>query len=89
MFVQTNILIGYGGRVRIAGLATASIPSAMPGVGVDRFFHGAAPELIDPQRFGFIRAESTMASDVYAFGIVAWEVSSAHANSFRRNPKRN
>jgi len=44
-------------------------------VDVDRSFHGAAPELIDPRRFGFVGTEGTKASDVYAFGIIAWEVS--------------
>lgn len=62
------------GHARIAGLGTASILQAMPGVDVDRSFHGAAPELIDPQRWGFTDAGATIASDVYAFAILAWEV---------------
>lgn len=41
---------------------------------LDRSFHGAAPELIDPQRRGFSDAGATMASDVYAFGVLAWQV---------------
>ena len=73
---KQNVLIDADGRVRIAGLGAASILPAVSGVDIDRFFHGAAPELIDPQRFGFASAENTKASDVYAFGIIVWQVSS-------------
>lgn len=71
---QTNILVGSDGRARIAGLGTASILRAMPGVDVDRSFPGAAPELIDPQRWGSTDPGATKASDVYAFAVLAWEV---------------
>ena len=76
MFFQTNVLVGGDGRARIAGLGTASILRAMPGVDVDRSFHGAAPELIGPRRWGSMDGDhgATMASDVYAFAILAWEV---------------
>ena len=80
-FVQTNILIDTGGRAYIAGLGAASIPPVVLGADIDRFFHGAAPELIDPQRFGFVGTESTKASDIYAFGVIVWEVSIVHINS--------
>ena len=88
-FVQTNILVDADGHVRVAGLGAASIPSTMPGVDIDRFFQGAAPELVDPQRFGFVCAEHTKASDVYAFGIIAWEVSRVYMNPSGRNRKCN
>ena len=74
MFFQTNVLVGGDGHARIAGLGTAFILRAMPGVDVDRSFYGAAPELIDPQRWGSMDPGVTMASDVYAFAILAWEV---------------
>ena len=75
MFAQTNILIDSGGHARIAGLGTVLLPSTISGVDIDRFFHGAAPELVDPQRFRLTNARPTTASDVYAFGALAWEVS--------------
>ena len=74
-FIQTNILIDSGGHARIAGLGAALLPPAASGVDIDRFFHGAAPELVDPQRFRLPNTEPTTASDVYAFGVLAWEVS--------------
>lgn len=74
MSVQTNILIDARGRARVAGLGVAFLRSAMPGVDIDRFFHGAAPELVDPQRFGVTDTGATKASDAYAFGVLAWEV---------------
>ena len=73
-FVQTNLLVDAGGHIRIAGLGAASIPFT-PAVDVDRFFYGAAPELVDPQRFQSTDAGVTTASDMYAFGVLAWEVS--------------
>ena len=88
-FVQTNILVDAGGRIRLAGLGAVSIPSTMPGVDVDRISYGAVPESIDPQCFAFVGTESAMANDVYAFGIIAWEVSRVHKNSSGRNTKHN
>ena len=81
MFLQQNVLIDDDGHVRIAGLGAASVPSTVSGVDIDRFFHGAAPELIDPQRFGFVDTGSTKESDIYAFGIIAWQVSRLDSNS--------
>jgi len=62
------------GRVRVAGLGMASALSTTPAIDVYRSFHGVAPELIDPQRWGLHNAGATMASDVYAFAVLAWEV---------------
>jgi len=63
------------GHVRIAGLGTAFIPSAMSAVDVDRSSHGAAPaELIDPRQWGLTDTGTTMASDVCAFALLSWEV---------------
>jgi len=81
MFFQTNVLVDADGHTSLAGLGTASIPSIVPGTDVDRFFHGAAPELIDPQHFQLTNTGATDASDVYAFGVLAWEVSRMNASS--------
>ena len=75
MFVQRNILVDVGGHARVAGLGVACLPSTTPKVDVDRFFHGAAPELVHPQRFGLTDTGATNESDMYAFGVLAWEVS--------------
>ena len=73
-FFQANILVDPSGHVRIAGLGAALISSPMPGVDIDRFFHGAAPELANPQGHGSSNTGATKASDMYAFGILSWEV---------------
>ena len=62
------------GHVHIAGLGAALVLSTTAAVDIDQSFHGAAPELINPRRWGFANAEATMASDVYAFSVLAWEV---------------
>ena len=72
---QINILVDARGHARVAGLGTAFLLSAGPEVDIDRFFHGAAPELVDPQRFGLTDTGATKASDIYAFGVLALEVS--------------
>lgn len=75
MASQTNILVNAEGRAHLAGLGVASAPYAVSGVDVDRFFHGAAPELVNPRRSRLSDARATQASDVYAFGVLTWEVS--------------
>ena len=80
-FFQTNILVDADGRARVAGLGAASVPPAVPRVDVDRFFPGAAPELIDPQGFQLTNTGATQASDIYAFGVLTWEVSEARMGS--------
>ena len=74
-FSQTNILVDARGRAHLGGLGVALLPSDTPGVDIDRSFHGAAPELAGHGRSGLASAEATKASDVYAFGVLAWEVS--------------
>jgi serine/threonine protein kinase len=77
--IQTDILIDHDGHARVAGLGVALLPSSMPGVDIDRFFHGAAPELIEPQRLRSANTGATKASDTYAFGALALEVCPALA----------
>ena len=42
---------------------------------IDRFFHGAALELLGDKRSGLTGTGATKATDVFAFGFLAWEVS--------------
>jgi len=72
---QTNVLVGGDGHARIAGLGMAFVPSAMPVVGGDRSSRAAASDLIGVRPWGFNDTGATMANDVYAFAILAWEVS--------------
>ena len=74
-FVQTNILVDVHGHARLAGLGVAFPLARMPGVDIDRLFRGIAPELAVPQRYGLTDTGTTKESDVYAFGVLAWEVS--------------
>jgi len=74
-FFQANVLVDPSGHARIAGLGVALVSSPVPGIDIDRFFHGAAPELVYPQRFGSSNTGATKASDMYAFAILSWEVS--------------
>ena len=56
----------------------------MPTADVDRSFRGAAPEMIDPTRWGLVDAGASTASDVYAFCILTWEVGVSFMASVNR-----
>lgn len=79
---QANILVNNDGRVYIAGLRTALDPACtMPAVDAYQSFPGVAPELVNPRRWRFHDAGPTVHSDVFAFAILAWEVSIKQAPS--------
>ena len=81
IFSQSSILVDVRGPARLGGFGVTLLPPDTPGVEIDRFFHGAAPELVECERFGLTDTRATKASDVYAFGVLVWEVSGAGAGS--------
>jgi hypothetical protein len=74
---QNNILVDLDGSARVAGLGSAFVPSqhhpTWSGMDAELLFYGAAPELVRLQPPASIR--TTKESDVYAFALLAWEVS--------------
>ena len=86
--LQANILIDRDFRPRLSdyGLTViVSDPNAVdpgcttsPSLGTIRYM---APELLDPTGFGLKNNNPTEKSDMYAFGMVTYQVSNAH--SFR------
>ena len=44
-------------------------------MGTKGLLYGIAPELVNPNAFGLVHARATKATDMFAFGMLAWEVS--------------
>jgi len=88
---QSNILVGHDGTARIAGLGSAFVPSqnhaAWSEMDAELLFYGTAPELVR-LRSPRSRIRTTRESDVYAFAILAWEVSCFPQRSSRRSLNR-
>ena len=64
------------GTARIAGLGSASIldhTTAQLETRTGGSHQGSAPELIYPEEFGLSYPHNTKASDIHAFGVLAWE----------------
>lgn len=76
--LQRNVLVDNDGVACLGGLGSAfslSLPASWSDVDTERLFCGIAPELINPDAFGFAHARTTKATDMFAFGMLAWEVS--------------
>ena len=75
---QRNVLVDSNGVARLGGLGSAfalSLPASWSEVAAGRLFCGIAPELINPHTFGLVHARTTKATDMFAFGMLTWEVS--------------
>ena len=89
----TNLLVDARGHViRVAGLGVV-FPLSAIGVGIDRFFHSAAQELVDPLPPS-TDADTTQSSDMYASGVLVGTILN-EADFFRscslgkfRSPRR-
>lgn len=80
-YLQTNIRIDERGSARIAGFASATIAleSGIALEDVDESVESnvsrwRSPEILHPGGFGLTKARTTKASDIYAFGMLAYEV---------------
>ena len=79
--LQINIRIDERGSARIAGFAFATLAlesgfvledvNEADGLNSSRW---CSPEILHPDSFGLTRARLTKASDIYAFGMLAYEV---------------
>lgn len=75
--LKRNVLVDGDGVPRLGGLGSAftlSLPASWSDVEAERLPRGIAPELINPQAFGLMHARTTKATDMFAFGMLAWEV---------------
>jgi hypothetical protein len=83
LYLQTNIRIDDQGTARIAGFASASI-ILHPDIALEdvdesvesNVSRWCSPEILHPGGFGLTKARATKGSDIYAFGMLAYEVGS-------------
>ncbi|KAF9777644.1 kinase-like domain-containing protein [Thelephora terrestris] len=72
-----NVLVGPDGIPRIAGFGS-SLMMSRPDLGSDEdvvgFHRGSAPELMRPPKPGKPVTRITKESDMYAFGMLTWEI---------------
>ena len=78
LYLQTNIRIDDQGTAKIAGFASATL-SNIESEDIDEPVESrwCSPEILDPGAFGLAKAKATKSSDVYAFGMLAYEVGSS------------
>ena len=57
------------------GPLSLSFPASWFVIETEEFFYDTAPELVNPHAFGLVHARASKAADIFAFGMLAWEVS--------------
>ena len=80
-YLQINIRIDRQGVARIAGFSSATI-ALEPDIALEDIDGSAeisalrwcSPEILQPDSFWLTKPTTTKASDVYAFGMLAYEV---------------
>jgi len=77
------VLVDSEGIPRIAGLGSAFVQSSPVAWSEDSFelTRCSAPELVNAGAFGMSKAQTTKASDMYAFGVIAYQVTHPPAQS--------
>lgn len=74
---DTNVLVDSDGTPRIAGLGSALVQSSGPVAWSEDPFEltrYSAPELVNPDAFELPKTQITKASDIYAFGVLTYQV---------------
>jgi len=75
---QTNVLVDSEDTPRIAGLGSALVHwQSSPVAWLDdshELTRSSAPELVTPDAFGLPGPQATEASDIYSFGVLAYQV---------------
>jgi len=78
MFSQTNVLVDSDGTPHIAGLGSVPVHWQSPPIARPEDPHKptrcSAPELVVPDAFGLPESQVTEASDIYALGVLAYQV---------------
>lgn len=90
LYLQKNIRIDDQGTARIAGFASATI-ILQPNITLEDIDESVesnvsrwcSPEILHPGGFGLTKARITKAGDMYAFGMLAYEVSPIFWVGFR------
>ena len=76
--LQTNVLVDSEDTPRVAGLGSALVHSqSSPVVWSDdshELTRCNTPELVNPEAFGLLGPQPTKASDIYALGVLAYQV---------------
>ena len=84
-------MVDRDGAARIAGLGSAFISTQNHGtwseMDAELLSYGSAPELVRPNTSAS-KIQTTKKSDIYAFGLLAWEVSHVYRRSSKHSLNR-